>query len=26
VTRAVFTTGEATFFVAFTMVLGVLPW
>jgi predicted RND superfamily exporter protein len=26
VTRALFTTGEATFFVAFTMVLGVLPW
>ncbi len=26
VTRALYTTGEATFFVAFTMVLGVLPW
>jgi predicted RND superfamily exporter protein len=26
VVRAVFTTGEATFFVAFTMVVGVLPW
>jgi uncharacterized protein len=26
VTRGLFTTGEATFFVAFTMVLGVLPW
>lgn len=26
VVRAVYTTGEATFFVAFTMVVGVLPW
>jgi uncharacterized protein len=26
VTRALFTTGEATFFVAFTMVIGLLPW
>ena len=26
VVRAVFTAGEATFFVAFTMVVGVLPW
>ncbi len=26
VVRSVFTTGEATFFVAFTMVVGVLPW
>jgi predicted RND superfamily exporter protein len=26
VVRAVYTAGEATFFVAFTMVVGVLPW
>jgi predicted RND superfamily exporter protein len=26
VMRAILTTGEATFFVAFTMIAGVLPW
>jgi predicted RND superfamily exporter protein len=26
VIRAILTTGEATFFVAFTMIVGVLPW
>ncbi|HLK86047.1 MAG TPA: MMPL family transporter [Candidatus Binataceae bacterium] len=26
VIRAILTTGEATFFVAFTMIAGVLPW